>query len=217
MRATAAALLCVAAAAAVPTVSAETTTAETVVARTKSPPSDYSLYQWTEVRPDDTSRFSFWAAEFHRGSLHRVETPMDRLVADCSAMTGTHLSLVTGETKSGRDVAETACGIDMANAGAPDYAGRLDSGYGALDIIKLRKDQLDRVYWISPAGLIIQSEFRKGSDANDWVLRNWAIRVEMTSPSEKMFSPDSLSASFVPIHIQAGPAAEYPPDFGRRP
>lgn len=140
---------------------------------------------------------------------------MDRAVADCVAMTGTHISLVTGETKSGRTVAEMACGIDMINATSLEYRGRMDSGYGLLDIVGLQKDQLERVYWISPAGVIIQSEFKKAGGAGAWVLRNWAVRVEVASPSATMFSPESLKASFVPAYFRADPIAEYLPDFAR--
>ena len=100
--------------------------AEAVVARTKAPTSDYSLFLWTISRQQDRI-YSLWAAEFHRGSLHRVESPLDRIVADCKAMTGHHRSLISGKTLSGREAAETACGIDMMGAPALAYDGRLPS------------------------------------------------------------------------------------------
>ncbi|WP_077145812.1 hypothetical protein [Sphingopyxis sp. KK2] len=183
--------------------------AEAIVARTKAPASGYSLFHWTISRQENRV-YSFWAAEFHRGSLHRVETPLDRIVADCKAMTGHHRSLISGKTLSSREAAETACGIDMTGAPALTYAGRLSSPYGDLDVVMLTKDGLRRLYWVDPAGLLIQSEFRGDNDQpGQPKLRNWTTEVSRTSPDTAMFTPESLDRSFVPLERQVDMAPEH--------
>lgn len=187
--------------------------ADAVIARTRNPAGDYSLLQWTDVRLDGGQDFSFWAAEFHRGSLHRVETPLDRIVADCAAMTGTHVSLVTGETKTGRAIAETACGVDAAGAENPEFLGRNESGYGPLDIVRFRKQGQDRTYWINSQGVIVRTEFAKVDDSRSWVLRNWAIRINASSPDAAMFAASSLERSYVPADYQVQREPEHPVAF----
>jgi hypothetical protein len=183
--------------------------AESVVARTKAPTTDYSLFHWTISRQGDRA-YSLWAAEFHRGSLHRVETPLDRIVADCKAMTGHHRSLMSGKVLSSREAAETACGIDMTGAPALSYEGSLPSPYGELDVVLLTKDGLRRRYWVDPAGLLIQSEFRGDNDKpGQPTLLNWATEVSRASPDASMFTAESLDRSFVPIERQVDMTPEH--------
>jgi hypothetical protein len=192
---------------------AQSINADAVIARTKHPAHDYSLFQWTNVTTGDGRLYSFWAAEFHQGSLHRVETPMDRIVADCAAMTGTHYSEVTGETTTGRAAAETACGIDMTGAEGAEYLGRRESDYGILDAIEIARDGQRRTYWISPEGVIIRSQFARAGEATSWVLRNWAIRLELASPNAEMFTASSLTKTYVPAALQVETEPEYAVGF----
>ena len=183
--------------------------ATAVVARTKAPTSDYSLFQWTISRQENRA-YSLWAAEFHLGSLHRVETPLDRIVADCKAMIGHHRSLIAGKTLSGREAAETACGIDMMGATGLVYEGRLASPHGDLDVVALEKGGLSRRYWVDPVGILIQSEFVADDDRPDEpTLRNWATKVVREAPDAAMFTPESLERSFVPLEHQVDMTPEH--------
>jgi hypothetical protein len=55
-----------------------------VLEKTKSTRATYSVFFWNRVDPGNRPAFEEWSAEFHMGALHRVETPRDRLIADCS-------------------------------------------------------------------------------------------------------------------------------------
>lgn len=153
---------------------------------------------------------SLWAAEFHRGSLHRVETPLDRVVADCTAIIGHHRSLISGKTLSGREVAETACGVDTTKAEGIAYQGSLPSPYGDLDVVALTKEGLSRRYWVDAGGVLIQSEFVAAADQpGKPTLSNWATGLVHESPDAAMFTPESLERSFVPLVRQVDMTPEH--------
>lgn len=182
--------------------------AEAVIARTKAPGRDYSLFLWTVVRAEG-EQLSSWAAEFHRGSLHRVETPFGNIIADCEKMTGHHHSLMPDIQLSSREAAETACGIDMPSASAVTYLGAIPSDYGDLDIVALTKGGLRRSYWVNPAGILVQAQFVDPGTDGMWVLRNWATRVDYGSPDPAMFAVETLATNFIPAEFQV----ERPPDY----
>jgi hypothetical protein len=186
--------------------------AEAVVARTKAPGTDYSLFVWTEINPDQSDIVDGWTAEFHSGSRHRVETPWDRVVADCAAMTGRHLHLPTGKVRTGREVANSACGIDTNAVADVKYVGKMESGYGELDIVSLTS-AADRTYWVDRDGILVRTEFTRAGQPEKWVLRNWAVHIDRTTPPAAMFADDSLSRSYVPEHYRVRTKPDHPLEF----
>ncbi|HEX4097491.1 MAG TPA: hypothetical protein VHX64_12230, partial [Caulobacteraceae bacterium] len=108
-----------------------------VVDRTKSTRATYAIYTWIRISRPGQPPHEEWSAEFNSGALHRVETPRDRVVANCEARTGSALSLVTGKVRTGPEVAEAACGIDTNfQVDAADWLGRQPSPLGPLDAIR---------------------------------------------------------------------------------
>ncbi|WP_260580951.1 hypothetical protein [Sphingopyxis sp. PET50] len=192
--------------------SAADSSAEAVIARTKAPTTDYSLFVWTVINPDQSDIVDGWTAEFHSGSRHRVETPWNRVVADCAAMTGRHLHLPTGEVRTGREVANSACGIDTNMVAGMKYVGKAESGYGQLDIVSLNSDA-DRTYWVDRDGILVRTEFTRPGQPEAWVLRNWAVHVDRTTPDSAMFADDSLSRSYVPEKYRVRIAPDHPLEF----
>ncbi len=59
--------------------------ARAVVERTKTTSSTYTLYLWNRVTIPGEPVLEEGSAEFHKGDLHRFETPRDRIIADCRA------------------------------------------------------------------------------------------------------------------------------------
>ena len=84
--------------------------AQTAVDRSRTPTANYSVFTWNEAITLDRGQVSEWSAEFHRGKLHRVETPLNRLIADCGKQTGTWLDVTTGKRVTSERVAKAACG-----------------------------------------------------------------------------------------------------------
>jgi len=58
------------------------------IALTRNTTATYSVFAWNIITRSNKPTEQEWSAEFHQGALHRVETPRDRIIADCAAMTG---------------------------------------------------------------------------------------------------------------------------------
>ena len=52
-----------------------------VIDLTRTTSTTYSVYTWNRLTLPGAAPFEEWAAEFHDGHFHRVETPRDRIVA----------------------------------------------------------------------------------------------------------------------------------------
>ena len=138
--------------------------AQAAVDRTRNPTSAYSLFTWNEGNTPERGRISEWAAEFHRGQLHRVETPLHRLVADCDKGTGTVLDVKTGEQFTNDRVAKAACGVD-ANVSIVTmrFLGRELGRFGFVDRVEITdNDGGLRTYDIDRIGAIV------GQTIKDW-------------------------------------------------
>jgi hypothetical protein len=83
-----------------------------IIALTRETQSTYAAYFWNKITREGEEPIGEWSAEFHSGHMHRVETPRERIIADCKTMTGTYLSVETGERIRGTKVANAACGIN---------------------------------------------------------------------------------------------------------
>lgn len=96
----------------------------------------------------------------------------------------------------------------MPGASAVTYMGSISSGYGKVDMVALTKGGLRRSYWVDRTGVLIQSQFAKLAEPEQWVLRNWATHIDRGSPDPDMFTAASLTTSFVPEErrIQSKPA-----------
>jgi hypothetical protein len=162
------------------------------VERTRSTTATYSLYVQTRITPPSRDPINEWAAEFHRGNLHRVETPRDRVVADCARLTGSHLNLMTGVITRGSSEAKSACGIN-AN---PDlvsgkWLGVEQSRFGPVDRLELTDSEHVRGYDVASNGALVASTI---ADLDGTMrLRTWATALLPTLPEQDIFSEASLA------------------------
>lgn len=177
------------------------------VDRSKTTQATYAAYYWTELSHDGQPTQE-WAAEFHAGDKHRVETPRDRVIADCRAQTGSALSLVTGKTVEGPSVARVACGINTNKAfTAVEWKGVVRTPYGEADRVVLTDKDNIRTYDISPAGVIVRTTFTKNSPEAPVELSSEAVGVLSELPSLDIFDQASLARSYVPDHFKTIPEA----------
>jgi hypothetical protein len=142
----------------------------------------YSLYSINRITQDDKT-IEEWAAEFHSENMHRVETPRDRIIADCRAGTGTALNLATGQRSSGPQYAKAACGV---NANIP---------------ILSDKYQI-REYSILANGVLAEAKITERGPPKKLRLTNCPILVTKKLPEHDIFSIESLGKSVVPIDIK---------------
>ena len=176
-----------------------------VITRTQTTTATYSLYNWNIITPPNHRPVEEWAAEFNSGSLHRVETPRDVVVADCKKMTGSHLSLVTGEVVTGPTVAKAACGIDANRINrASEWLRQVKGRFGMVDQLRLTDDSEIRTYSVAANGAIVAETISDRDGTRR--LENRAVAVLPTVPSGDIFSDASLHRSVVPDEFKQPPA-----------
>jgi hypothetical protein len=162
----------------------------------------YAVFSWNDV-PDGQEIKDGWSAEFHRGDLHRVETPMSRSVADCRKRTGTRVDLRTGKVISNYTVANAACGINTNFPFlAAQWLGRGQSQYGEVDRLRLTDAHTIRTYEVLDNGATVSAVYvdRQGKP----LVTAWATDVSDSVPDD-IFSEESLSTSFVPEKYKSPP------------
>jgi len=183
-----------------------TVKAMAVVERSKSTRVTYSMYSWNRISLPGEEPIEEWAAEFHSGAMHRVETPNDRVIADCDAGTGIHRSLVSGETVEGREVALTACGIDtnspFVEAG---WIKRVKTRFGNADRVRLVDAENVRHYDVSDQGVLVGATIASRERSDELLLNMETIAVLDTLPAGDLFDRESLERSFVPEHYKRKP------------
>jgi hypothetical protein len=176
--------------------------------RTKRTDATYALYSWNWVKGAGFETGPHWSAEFHRGRLHRVETPHIRVVADCAAGTGTLLNVATGRSETGPAPARAACGI---NSNSPirnlEYLGRVDSRFGKLDRLRIRDAADERLYAVDDSGVLVASEIFPRDPAAGYCVQQEPLAIERSLPAQDMFSRRSLDRSFAATRFEAAPGA----------
>lgn len=161
------------------------------------------MFTWNEANTRDRGRVSEWSAEFHRGQLHRVETPLHRIIADCSKQTETWLNVATGELVTSERVAKAACGVN-ANAvvSIMRSLGQQRGRFGLVDRVELTDDDGVRTYDIDEVGALVAATF-KGSDP---ALYLTAVATAVWSRADSdIFSEVSLQRSAVPDQYRSKP------------
>lgn len=184
--------------------------AAAIIALTRETRASYSLYLWNVVTLRGAPELREWSAEFHMGPLHRVETPRDRIVADCAAMTGTHLDLRSGERTSGAHVARAACGIH-ANSRILSAAvvGTSDSDrFGPVVHLEIVDPGAVRTYAVAANGALVAATISDHSGHRD--LAAEAVRLENEVRAD-IFSSESLDDSAVPGRFRQAPPASANP------
>jgi hypothetical protein len=182
--------------------------AKAALDRTKRTRETYALYSWNWVKGSGLDTGPHWSAEFHRGRLHRVETPHVRVIADCAAGTGTMFEVDSGRTESNASNAGAACGI---NSNFPirnlEWLGRKKTRFGALDMLRVVDPADERIYAVDQAGVLVASEIFPRGKGTGSCLQQEPLAVEKALPAQDMFSAESLRTSFAAPRYQPTPKA----------
>jgi hypothetical protein len=181
----------------------KTAAATKLIALTRETRTTYSMVVWNRIQRPGAAIVEEWSAEFHDGIRHRVETPRDRMVADCVAMTGTYVEIPTGKIITGARVARAAWGI---NANMPILAARIGGKHqnrfgGVVRVAVVDSDNV-RTYDVAENGALLAATIsdRKGNR----LLTNWAVSYSPDVPAD-IFSEASLARSVVPDELKRAP------------
>ncbi len=177
--------------------------AQALIALTRETRATYMVVSSNLVfRPDGTT-VREWSAEFHDGILHRVETPRDRIVADCEAMTGIHLNVATVQIDEEPWVARAACGV-QANSTmlSARLGGVRQTRFGPATHLVIIDGTDIRTYDVAPDGALIGATITGRDGKKKLVMRAiyYASKV-----ADGIFSATSLGRSAVPAHLQEQP------------
>ena len=180
--------------------------AMTVLERTKTVRSTYSVYVWNRIKKPGQPVTEGWSAEYNSGKFHRVEVPHARLIADCAARTGTFYSVSDANSFSGPGVAKSACGIDTNPA---ILSARLISHskgkFGPVDRIEIVDADEVRTYDVTTEGIIVGETIVERSTPRELALEEHSVVVEHKLPAGDIFSPASLAKSIVPERFKTLP------------
>ena len=179
-----------------------------MIARTRTTRATFVVYNWHRIWLNGAAPVEEWAAEFHAGPFDRVETPRDRVVADCEKMTGSTLSLARGEQRTGPEIAAAACGI-AANTPiiSATWLGVFDTPCGKADRVQITDAGYVRTYDISKEGMIVATTYLKNNSDRTPALIDLASACLMALPSSAMFDGASLKNSYVPDVRKTAPPA----------
>ena len=179
-----------------------------ILARTKTTRVTYSLYSWNRITPPDRPSTEEWSAEFNNGPLHRVETPRDRLVANCVEKSGTALHVPTAQAFSGPGVAGAACGI---NTNKPmisiRYLGHVVDRAGPADRVEVTDADNIRTYDVTSDGILIRTIYALNTPEKRTVLDVETAALLRTLPRQGIFDAASLSQSVVPEAYKKPPGS----------
>lgn len=184
----------------------ESDTALGILARTKAATATYSLYSWNWITPPGIPPTEEWSAEFNEGHLHRVETPRDRLVANCVEKSGTAYHVASAETFSGPGVAGAACGIDTNTPIISiRYIGRVVDRLGPADRVEVTDAQRIRTYDVTSDGILIRTIYALNTPEKPIVLDVETAALVRKLPRQNIFDPSSLAQSVVPDAYKKAP------------
>ena len=167
-----------------------------LINRTHTTQATYSLVSSNELHPDSGTVNEF-SAEFNRGDWHRVETPRDRIVANCRTGWSAHLNIATGEISHSDGLADAACGIYTGDLiRTAEVTGSRASQFGRLQQLRIVTYGATRTYEVASNGAIVSETI---SDLNDKLrLKMQAVSLSDKLPSDDIFSEGSLAKSAVP-------------------
>ena len=170
---------------------------------TRQTKATYSAFSWNVITQPDGDLIEEWAAEFHSGSLHRVETPRERVIADCAAMTGTYLDLASGEIVSGERIAKIACGIaDHLGIASAKMLPAANGRYGPVRRLAVEDGSTVRTYSIDARGLIVAEQIALPDGHVSLVMQVVAVKKTV---SPRIFTVASLQRSAVPARYKVKP------------
>ena len=168
-----------------------------IISLTRNTTATYAAYSVTHLYDPVVSNDQ--TAEFHSGHLHRVETPLDRVIANCETGEGYHFRIPEGVTRSDPSVAKSACGIDANRTLLSKQITATRSGkFGVTWRLIVTDPYYIRGYDVTDKGVIVAAFVRNNDEEKTLLLQAQAYRVTPTLPDKDMFSRESLNRSFLP-------------------
>jgi hypothetical protein len=187
-----------------------------ILSRSRDTQATYALYVWNRIHRMGEPVNEEWAAEFHRGYQHRVETPKYRIIADCATNLGYVYDVDKGSLQESSDAGAVACGVSIANEiVSVEARGSTPSAYGQLDVIRVVDSKDERFYAVDARGILVRTSVFPASGSSGYCVQAEPIAVSDQLPAGEWFTPESLKHSAVPTNYRKAIPIEGPSVSGQ--
>lgn len=172
-----------------------------VIDRSRNPTTDYTSFHVDRVVGDNESSTST-TAEYHRGRLHRIESPALRMLMNCE--TGATVTYEVRAERFGRPSRLSGlCGIPdvepvISSRVLPAETGR----FGRVDVVELTGRDFVRRYAVTQDGILTSSNFTQRRAAVRPRVEIVRARIRRGPPDPAMFNEASLTRAFAPAPEQ---------------
>lgn len=180
-----------------------------VIERSRNPTTDYTSFHVDRV-VSGGERFIATSAEYHRRTMHRVETRPTRMLIDCATGAGVAYDVGAGTTRRMQGAAGI-CGIADAE---PVLSSRLlpaETGrFGRTDIVELTGPDFVRRYAVTQDGILASSNYTPRRADVGARVETIHAEIRRGSPDPAMFEEASLARAFAPAPETLMPGAGRP-------
>lgn len=169
-----------------------------VFERSRAPALDFSMVHTSRATVHGTTTIDV-SAEFHRGSMHRVETAEQRVIANCR--TGERIVYDVRADRIERSVRGDggACGIGHPEAVLSSRALPPVTGpWGRADVIELTGPDFVRRYAVTGDGILVVSDYIPRRADVGLTIETVSAQVTRATPDAAMFEEASLRRAFGP-------------------
>jgi hypothetical protein len=169
-----------------------------VIERSHAPTVDHSLVTTTRATVYGATSLHR-TAEFHRGSMHRVETAESRVIANCATGERIVYHIVEDRIERSRREDGGACGI-----GNPEpvlssrMLPRVTGPWGPADVIELTGADFVRRYAVTEGGVLVSTDYVPRRADVGLAIDTVSVQVRWATPDAAMFEESSLRRAFAP-------------------
>ena len=169
-----------------------------VFERSRAPAADFSMIHTGRAIVHGANSIDV-SAEFHRGSMHRVETAQQRVIANCR--TGERIVYDVRADRIERSVRRDggACGIGnpeavLSSRLLPPVTGP----WGRADMIELTGPDFVRRYAVTDDGILVAGDYIPRRPDVGLTIETVSAEVTRATPDAAMFEEGSLRRAFGP-------------------
>ena len=181
--------------------------AKAVLERTRSSTTTYASYEWMTVRDEEGANLDGWAAEFHRGDWHRIETQWRHALTNCRTGDAYIYEVSSGTLRQFDDKQNATCGV--TSAGGIESVERLPSvsikPYGRLDFIRVTDARRIRNYQVDSRGLLVRADWFQRDGSRFPCLIQEPVAILRVLPAQDIFSVKSIAKAVTPERYRQNP------------
>lgn len=183
-----------------------------VLERSRATTADFAEYEWMVERDEEGVSQDGWAAEYHRGHMHRIENPWRRVISNCETGETYSYEVSSGRVDQWTDKTNAICGISDRTGieSLVGFPSLTDAAFGPLDTIRISDARLTRTYQVNPQGALIRVDWFSTDGSRYPCFIQHPVAYSANLPAQDIFSVESLSKIVTPEQYQQVPKSVPP-------